>query len=132
MTEAAGPAELMRRVDKLSAILDVAKAMTAQRDLDRLLELILTAAARVVDADRCSLFIVDRERHELWTKIAQGTGEIRIPLGTGIAGCVAQTGETVNIADAYSDSRFNRNVSCWSRSVARPPPRSTTPCSTRR
>ncbi|MGI5861669.1 MAG: HD domain-containing phosphohydrolase [Myxococcales bacterium] len=110
MTEAAGPAELKRRVDKLSAILDVAKAMTAQRDLDRLLDLILTAAARVVDADRCSLFIVDRERRELWTKIAQGTGEIRIPLDTGIAGYVAQTGATVNIVDAYADPRFNRNV----------------------
>ena len=68
------------------------------------------AASRVVDADRSSIFIVDREKQQLWTKIAQGTGEIRIPLGTGIAGYVAQTGRTVNIADAYGDDRFNRSV----------------------
>ena len=49
MTEGVGSSELKRRVEKLSAILDVAKAMTAQRDLDRLLALILGATARVVD-----------------------------------------------------------------------------------
>lgn len=34
----------------------------------------------------------------------------RFPIGTGIAGIVAQTGEVLNIADAYGDPRFNRNV----------------------
>ncbi len=110
MPQGSEPAEMARRVEKLSAILDVAKAMTVQRDLERLLALILEAATRVVDADRSSIFIVDRERQELWTKVAQGTGEIRIPLNTGIAGAVATTGRTVMIADAYSDPRFNRSV----------------------
>ena len=108
--EALAGDKLLRRVEKLTSILEVAKAMTAQRDLDRLLAIILTEAAKVVDADRCSLFIVDRERSELWTKVAHGTKEIRIPLGTGIAGHVAAAGETVNILDAYEDPRFNRSV----------------------
>jgi HD-GYP domain-containing protein (c-di-GMP phosphodiesterase class II) len=110
MSKALEPAEMARRVEKLTAILDVAKAMTVQRDLDRLLGIILEAATRVVDADRSSIFIIDRDKKELWTKVAQGTGEIRIPLGSGIAGAVATTGCTVNIADAYSDPRFNRTV----------------------
>ncbi|MFN7134855.1 MAG: GAF domain-containing protein, partial [Myxococcales bacterium] len=101
---------LARRLEKLSSILEVAKALTSQRDLDRLLEMILKEAVKVVDADRCSLFIVDRARKELWTKVAQGTSEIRIPLGTGIAGAVAASGEVVNIPDAYDDPRFNRSV----------------------
>ncbi len=101
---------LTRRVEKLSAILDVAKAMTAERDLDRLLEIIVKAATFVGECDRTSIFLVDREKQELWSKVAQGTGEIRIGLGTGIAGHVAQTGEVVNIPDAYADSRFNRSV----------------------
>jgi HD-GYP domain-containing protein (c-di-GMP phosphodiesterase class II) len=102
---------LERRIAKLQSILDVAKAMTAQRHLDRLLELILTEAAKVVEADRCSLFLVDRERGELWSKIAQGTGsEIRFPVGVGIAGQVAQTGNLINIQEAYEDPRFNRAV----------------------
>jgi len=53
---------LQQRVEKLGGILDVAKALVAERDLDRLLNLIVQAAARVVEADRCSLFLVDRER----------------------------------------------------------------------
>ncbi|MEZ4271180.1 MAG: HD domain-containing phosphohydrolase [Myxococcota bacterium] len=49
----------------------------------------------------------------MWTKVAQGpemTEEIRIPIGVGIAGQVAQTGEIINIPDAYVDPRFNRDI----------------------
>lgn len=104
---------LKTRIKKLQSLLDVAKAMTAERDLDVLLELILHEAVSVVDADRCTLWIVDRESGELWTKVAHGLGQdetIRIPIGVGIAGQVAQTGEIINIPDAYADARFNREV----------------------
>lgn len=103
-------ADLERRIRKLQSILDVAKAMTAERDLDRLLELIMREAEAVVEADRCTLFVVDREKGELWSKVVHGTGEIRIPLSTGIAGAVATSGVPVRIDDAYADARFNREV----------------------
>src|SRR3954463_4143487 len=92
--------------------LDVAKALVAERDLDRLLKLIVQAAARVVEADRCSLFLVDKAKGELWSKVAQGVGtrEIRFPMGKGIAGTVAETNTAINIADAYDDPRFNPEV----------------------
>jgi len=99
-----------RRLSKLTSLLDVAKAMNAVRDLDSLLPLILTEAARVVEADRCSLFILDREKGELWSRVAQGTrNELRFPVGQGIAGAVATTGQTINIKDAYDDPRFARS-----------------------
>ncbi|MHB8879188.1 MAG: GAF domain-containing protein, partial [Myxococcaceae bacterium] len=101
---------LERRVQKLTSILDVAKAMTAERDLDALLNLILFEAAKVVEAERCSLFVLDREKNELWSRIAQGSSsEIRVPVGSGIAGAVAATGAVINIKDAYADERFNRS-----------------------
>jgi signal transduction protein with GAF and PtsI domain len=105
-------AKLQQRFEKLGGILDVAKALVAERDLDRLLKLIVDAAQRVVEADRCSLFLVDHERGELWTKVAQGLGvkEIRIPMNRGIAGAVASTDKAINIPDAYKDPRFNKNV----------------------
>ena len=104
--------KVQQRVEKLGGILDVAKALVAERDLDRLLKLIVQAAARVVEADRCSLFLVDHERGELWTKVAQGISmkEIRIPMGRGIAGVVARENAPINIPDAYADPRFNQNV----------------------
>ena len=101
--------DLARRVQKLTGILDVAKALTAERDLDRLLPLIVEEAKKVVDADRCSLFVLDREKGELWSKVAQGLGTtvLRFPVGRGIAGAVAETGLAINIPDAYADARFN-------------------------
>lgn len=102
---------LTDRVQKLEALLEVGKAMTAARDLDTLLGLILTAAQRMADADRCSLFLVDHRRRELWSRIAHGeNNEIRFPLGQGIAGVVAETGEAIRLDDAYADPRFNRGV----------------------
>jgi HD-GYP domain-containing protein (c-di-GMP phosphodiesterase class II) len=103
-------AQAQRRVDKLQSILQVAKAMAAARSLDALLPLILQEAASVVEAERCSLFVLDRQRNELWSRVAQQTRqEIRVPLGQGIAGFVAQTGEVVNLVDAYEDPRFQRD-----------------------
>jgi HD-GYP domain-containing protein (c-di-GMP phosphodiesterase class II) len=103
---------LKRRLEKLTAILDVAKAMTVARELDALLEIILAAAKRTVDADRCTIFILDAEKGTLWSRVAQGltTEEIRLPVGQGIAGWVAEHDEVLNIPDAYADARFNRTV----------------------
>ena len=112
MVQSAAVDKLQQRVEKLGGILDVAKALVAERDLDRLLTMIVQSAARVVEADRCTLFLVDRERGELWSKVAQGVQmkEIRIPMDRGIAGAVATTNTAVNIPDAYQDPRFNQAV----------------------
>jgi putative ABC transport system ATP-binding protein len=67
--------------------------------------------AQLLDADRASLFLV--EGNELVLKVAEHLdemGEIRIPLGSGIAGAVAQSGAAIRIDDAYADPRFNRDV----------------------
>ena len=101
---------LARRLRKLQSILDVAKAMTAERQLDRLLALVVDEAAKVAEADRCTLFLVDRERGELWSKVAHGARTIRVPLGAGVVGDVAASGTPVRIDDAYADARFNREV----------------------
>jgi len=100
---------LEQRLHKLGGILEAAQALTSERDFDKLLGLIVQSAARVVDADRCTLFLVDREKNELWSKVAQGVTikEIRFPIGLGIAGAVAETGKLINIPDAYNDDRFN-------------------------
>lgn len=107
--------------------------------MDMLVIKIMNFAQRLVDADRASLFLVDSKSKELYATIfdvgvvgSGGSGsstnahenidlneenaiqppsrEIRFPVGTGIAGQVALTGEVLNIKDAYSDKRFNRSV----------------------
>lgn len=95
-----------------AVLLDVMNSLAAERDLDRLLQKIMQKTSEVMDADRSTLFLVDEHKQQIWSKVAQGTAlnEIRVPLGAGIAGHVALTGETVNIPDAYQDSRFNPEV----------------------
>jgi HD-GYP domain-containing protein (c-di-GMP phosphodiesterase class II) len=104
--------QIRNRNQKLQRLLEVAKSLGAERDVDRLLERILGEAQEVIEADRCSLFVVDPERNELWSKIAHGmgAGEIRIPLGKGIAGQCAETKQVIHITDPYSDPRFNQEV----------------------
>jgi HD-GYP domain-containing protein (c-di-GMP phosphodiesterase class II) len=103
-------AALLARLEKLHRLLEVARAMTAERKLLTLLQTINDAGASVAEADRCSIFVADRERGELWTPVAHGTGEIRIPLGAGIVGAVAASGASIRIPDAYADPRFNPAV----------------------
>ena len=92
---------------RLEVILDVTRRLMSVTDLDSLLQLMAEATRELLAADRATIFIVDPERGELWSRVALGTGEIRIPLGTGIAGTVAETGKVINIPDAYADPRFN-------------------------
>lgn len=98
-----------RLAQDLKAVMDISRAMGSERNLDRLLGLIVKSVTQVVGADRTSLFLVDRDKQELVTRVSQGAREIRVPLGSGIAGTVAATGTAINIPHAYADARFNRD-----------------------
>lgn len=92
---------------RLEVILDITRQLMSVTDLDALLRLMAESTTELLAADRATIFVVDRERSELWSRVAIGTGEIRVPIGKGLAGAVAATGEMINIADAYEDARFN-------------------------
>ncbi len=97
--------------ETLAAILHICQKMISERDLDTLLDLIAVEAARLLNAERASLFLVDTATDELVSKVAMGSRDvIRIEASQGVAGHVFQTGETVAVADAYSDPRFFQQV----------------------
>ncbi len=98
------------RDQRLDLLLEITRRLMSETDLDALLLAIAEATTEMVDADRATIYLVDEDRSELWSKVALGTGEIRFPIGRGLAGTVAATGEIVNIPDAYADSRFNREI----------------------
>lgn len=77
---------------------------------DRLLELIVATAADVINVRAASLFLIDHETQELVFEVALGeraeaAKRLRMPLGHGVAGLVAATGQPMAIADADADSR---------------------------
>ncbi len=93
--------------DKLAAILAICQKMNSERDLGSLLDLIAREATHLLGCDRASIFLLDRQRNQLWSKVALGSAEIlRFDANEGIAGHAVQTGHAINVADAYSDPRF--------------------------
>jgi len=89
--------------------LDTVATITAEVDLNKLLQNVVGEITRMLDADRSTIFINDPKTSELFSRVAggDGVGEIRLPNHVGIAGTVFTSGETLNIPHAYADLRFN-------------------------
>jgi Nif-specific regulatory protein len=97
--------------EKLAAILAICQKMNSERDLNALLDLIAREAINLLDCDRASIFLLDRQTNELWSKVALGSGEIlRFDAGLGIVGHAVSTGQTVDVSDAYHDPRFYTEI----------------------
>ncbi len=94
---------------RLAIVADIARALSTNLAQGSLLRLIMERVTEALNADRSTLFIVDDEHHRLWSTVALGTRhyDIELKRGQGLAGWVAQTGRSVNVKDAYLDSRFD-------------------------
>jgi len=99
---------------KLRALQDISSALGSTLDLGELLDMILDRISELMEADRSTLYLLDEETDELWSKVVQGdeVHEIRLKPGEGLAGAVASTGRPLNIKDAYQDVRFD---AAWDR-----------------
>jgi sigma-B regulation protein RsbU (phosphoserine phosphatase) len=104
--------ERRHAVIELSTIVEATKRLNSTLDLAELLNIILQLTTRHTGAERGTVFLVDRERGEIWSLVGLGLDqhEIRLPINRGIAGWVAEHGETVNLEDAYADPRFESEV----------------------
>ncbi|TVP71065.1 MAG: GAF domain-containing protein, partial [Leptolyngbya sp. LCM1.Bin17] len=79
--------------------------------LEQILEAFTLKIGQILQAERTTIFMVDHDKQELWSKVAQGDGErsleIRVPMNKGISGYVATNVLPLNIPDAYADERFD-------------------------
>lgn len=94
----------------LKVILRYVAKIADEKNLDRLLMLMADMGREMVIADRCALWLLDLDKNELWTKVAHGVSEIRIPSHTCLVGDAVQKGESIFIDDAYLDERHNKEV----------------------
>jgi putative nucleotidyltransferase with HDIG domain len=102
---------LKQESDRLHTLLNITRNLSAETNLEKLLFKIMNEVRKIINADRCTVFLYDEIEDELWSKIALGLEkEIRFPADKGIAGHVWKTGDIVNIPDAYKDDRFNPDV----------------------
>lgn len=92
-------------------LLEICQRINSERDLGSLLDLIAREALKLVECERASIFLLDRERNQLWSKVALGSNEIlRFDASSGIAGAAVTGGAMVNVIDAYSDPRFYTGI----------------------
>jgi sigma-B regulation protein RsbU (phosphoserine phosphatase) len=105
-------AERRGAMEELSCIVEATKRLNSTLDLGELIHIILQIATRQTGAERGTVFLVDREREEIWSLVGMGLAqhEIRLPITKGIAGCVAREGVAIRLENAYEDARFEPEV----------------------
>ena len=98
--------------DALLALLQVGRTIAIETNIDSLLTIIAQQIQQALQADRCTVFLLDDEHNELWSKVALGLEmqEIRFSASKGLAGHVAMSGETINIKNAYESEYFNKDI----------------------
>jgi len=99
-------------IQRLESLIDASQVLNSTFHLGQLLELILNLATKNLGAARGTIYLIDKEKNELWSLVLKGGKlvEIRLPIGTGIAGYVAKTGKTINLIDAAKDKRFFADI----------------------
>ena len=106
-------ADLTQQSQRFLEATALARDQAYQSMLEQALRVFTRRVSELLDAERASLFLVDRRRGELVLRVAQDVEKgdsVRIPLASGIAGVAATSGQPVRVADAYEDPRFNRDV----------------------
>lgn len=101
--------ERSRLRDLLSKLIGVASEFTSELDFNRLIPRIVRNVTDVMAAERTSLYVVDHDLKEIWTTVAEGIPPLRLHFGQGISGRVAETGEMINVADAWQLPYFDRS-----------------------
>jgi adenylate cyclase len=104
------------------ALLEIANALSSELKIEGLISIICSKVQSLLHCERCTVFVVDKERKELYTSESMSFGMgaslpidkeraklIYFPLDRGLVGAVASGQvDSINIADAYKDSRFNK------------------------
>ena len=108
-------AELKRQIERLSLFHEIGKALASTLDLQKILQTVMEKISDLLQPDTWSLLMLDEAGQELHFEIAIGAGadklkDVRLKLGEGIAGWVAQHGEPVLVEDVKRDPRFTARI----------------------
>ena len=98
------------RAATLERVLEITRELARPLDLTTLLAKVVDAALSILDAERGTVFLYDPASDVLISRVATGSGELRIPANRGFAGECVRTRRVVSVPDAYADPRFNPDV----------------------
>src|SRR3989441_613043 len=98
-------------LDKYTALVDISCRLNSEKNFDQLLKLIADEATKHLDAERAAIFILDKEKGELWAKVALGVADtIRFDARLGVAGAVLIAGKSMIVEDAYKSPLFYQSI----------------------
>ncbi len=115
MAEFVQDRNLKRRIERLTLFHEVGKALVSNLDLEGILQIIMEKVSEFVQADTWSLLMLDQDTNELYFEISIGTKaqklkDMRLKMGEGIAGWVAENCESLLVKDVSRDSRFTSKL----------------------
>ena len=104
--------QLRIKNERLNKFIEIGEAIFKERNIDQLLPLIMSKISKSLNADRSTLFLIDWDSMELWTKFAEGlkSERIIIQMKMGLVGVSVFNRKLVNVANAYQDPRFNSKI----------------------
>lgn len=107
--------ELKRKIEELSIFNEIGKTLTSTLDIKEILNIIMLKISELLRPDNWSLLLVDDEKGDLYFEIVVGERadkikKMRLKMGEGLAGWVAEKGERLVIRDAKADERFSKDV----------------------
>jgi diguanylate cyclase (GGDEF)-like protein len=102
----------------IGSFAELGKALTSSLQLDQVLRVIMEKMEEFLRPQTWYLLLLDESKEELYFELAVGTesqklNDVRVKVGQGIAGWVAENGEAVVVADARKDARFLQEVDGW-------------------
>ncbi len=105
------PAEVSSRSDHIiRAVFEHAARISREQQIEELVRLNADFARDLIGADRCSLWLVDDAKNELWTKVAHGVAPLHIPMGEGLIGACIRDNQVLLVNNAEEESRLLRQV----------------------
>ena len=107
---------MSRSLVELQMLNETFKDINSTLDLDTVLKKIMARVSFCMEADVCTVMLLDQEAGELFVAAAEGmddetAAEVFLPLGHGIAGWVAEKGEPVLVTDVEKDFSFDERES---------------------
>jgi GAF domain-containing protein len=97
-------------MEKFNQIAEFGKKLMGLEKMDNVLDLISSEAKKLLNAQRCSIFIVDAHDEMLWTRLSDGMGRIVISLDSGIVGDTYLTKKPQIVNTPYNDPRFLQSI----------------------
>ncbi len=105
------PTEVSSRSDHIiRAVFEHAARISREQQIEELVRLNADFARDLIGADRCSLWLIDEAKNELWTKVAHGVAQLRIPMGEGLIGACIRDNQVLLVNNAEEETRLLRRV----------------------